>query len=85
MNIDESCRFAQVNIALPVEPLTSDRLVDFVALLERARALRTGLVGADRCPAEHGPNPYAFTLQRAFPTPGSRTRLRNDDNWFCPA
>jgi hypothetical protein len=34
---------------------------------------------------EHGPTPYAFTMQRAFPPPGSTAALRSEDDWFCPA
>lgn len=33
----------------------------------------------------HGPTPYAFTLQRAFPPPGSRVEQLSDDRWSCPA
>ncbi len=32
-----------------------------------------------------GPTPYAFTIQRAFPPPGSHVGERSDDDWFCPA
>ncbi len=33
----------------------------------------------------HGPTPYAFTIQRAFPPPGADAAERSDDDWFCPA
>ena len=158
---------AQLNIALPLEPLTSDRLAGFVELLDPVNALADrspGFVwrmqtedgdatavrgfGDDRLivnltvwesleslaayvyegfhaevmrrrrqwfahmreaytvlwwvPAgvrptvadaeqrlaslrEHGPTPYAFTVKRAFPAPGSVVEQPADDDWFCPA
>ena len=34
---------------------------------------------------EHGPTPYAFTVRRPFPPPGSSAAEPSADNWFCPA
>jgi hypothetical protein len=33
----------------------------------------------------HGPTPFAFTLRRAFPPPGTVAEQRSNDDWFCPA
>jgi len=159
-------QLAQLNIALPVEPLTSARLAEFVALLEPVNALADAAPGfvwrlqtedgdatavrgfgddrlivnmsvwksldalaafvfagphaqvmrrrrawftqlreaytvlwwvpvgviptvadaQDRLAAlrRYGPTPYAFTMQRAFPPPGSTTEQPSDDDWFCP-
>jgi hypothetical protein len=33
----------------------------------------------------HGPTPYAFTVRRAFPPPGSSVQQPTADDWFCPA
>jgi Domain of unknown function (DUF3291) len=167
MTVYEGYQLAQVNIARPVEPLTSLRLAEFVALLEPVNALAdaapgfvwrlqtedgdatavrafgddelivnmslwdsvealaafvfggfhaevmrrrrewfarlheaytvTWWVATGSLPTvadaetrlaslrEHGPTPYAFTLQRAFPPPGSTAVQRSDDEWFCPA
>lgn len=167
MVADSGYVLAQLNIALPVEPLTSARLTGFVALLEPVNALADAAPGfvwrlqtedgdatsvrafgndqlivnmsvweslealagfvfggfhaavlrrrrewfarlrdpytvawwipvgtlptiadaEDRLAAlrEHGPTPYAFTLQRAFPPPGSTVEQRSDDDWYCPA
>jgi Domain of unknown function (DUF3291) len=160
-------RLAQVNIARPIEALTSPRLAEFMALLEPVNALADAAPGfvwrlqtedgdatavrafgddelivnmsvwesvealaefvfggfhaevmrrrrewfahlrdaytvawwvaSDELPTvvdaearltslrAHGPTPYAFTLQRAFPPPGSTAAQRSDDDWFCPA
>ena len=32
-----------------------------------------------------GPTPYAFTVKRPFPPPGSVVERRSDDDWFCRA
>jgi Domain of unknown function (DUF3291). len=167
MDANEGYQLAQLNIALPVEPLTSDRLAEFVALLEPVNALADVAPGfvwrlqtedgdatavrgfgddtliinmsvwasldalagfvfggfhaevmrrrrewfahlrdpyavawwvaagerptvadaEDRLASlrEHGPTPYAFSVQRAFPAPGSTSEQRSDDGWFCPA
>ena len=166
MTTDGVCQLAQVNIALPIEPLTSARLAEFVALLEPVNALADAAPGfvwrlqtedgdatavrafgderlivnmsvwqsvealagfvyggfhaavmrrrrewfahlreaysatwwvpagsrptvadaEDRLAAlrVQGPTPYAFTLQRPFPPPGSVVEQRSDDDWFCP-
>lgn len=164
---DQQYHLAQLNIALPAEPLTSARLAGFVELLEPVNAL------ADRSPGfvwrlqtedgdatavrgfgddrlivnmtvweslddlaayvyggfhaevmrrrrewfthmreaytvlwwvpvgvrptvadaearlaalrEHGPTPYAFSVKRPFPPPGSAIEQRTDDDWFCRA
>lgn len=34
---------------------------------------------------EQGPTPFAFTVRRAFPAPGSTAPRQADDDWFCPA
>jgi hypothetical protein len=163
----EGFQLAQVNIALPVEPLTSARLAEFVSLLEPVNALADAAPGfvwrlqtedgdatavrafgddqlivnmsvwesleslaefvfggfhaevmrrrrewfahlrdpytvawwvatgerptvgdAEQRLAslrERGPIPFAFTMQRAFPPPGSNTAQRSADDWFCPA
>lgn len=163
----QAFQLAQLNIALPVEPLTSARLSGFVELLEPVNALADaspGFVwrlqtedgdatavrgfGDDRLivnisvwtsldalaafvfgdfhaqvmrqrrhwfarmreaytvlwwvPAgvrptvadaeqrleslrAHGPTPYAFTVRRAFPPPGSSVEQPTADDWFCPA
>jgi hypothetical protein len=163
----EGYQLAQLNIARPVEPLTSDRLAPFVALLEPVNALADAAPGfvwrlqtedgdatavralgddtfivnmsvweslealaefvfggfhaevmrrrrewfarlrdpytvawwvavgerptvADAeerlgCLRKHGPTRYAFTIQRAFPSPGSTSEQRSKDDWFCPA
>ena len=160
-------QLAQLNIALPVEPLTSARLAGFVELLEPVNALadaapgfvwrlqtedgdatavrgfgddrlivnlsvwesldalatfvfggfhaevirrrrewfarmrdpytvlwwvpagvRPTVADAERRLAalhRHGPTPYAFTVRRAFPPPGTTAPERSDDDWFCPA
>jgi hypothetical protein len=167
MSAKEGYQLAQVNIALPVEPVTSDRLAEFVDLLEPVNALADAAPGfvwrlqtedgdatavrafgddqlivnmsvweslealagfvfggfhaevmrrrrewftrlrdpyavawwvaegvrptvadaEDRLAAlrEHGPSPYAFTVQRPFSAPGSTSVQRTDDDWFCPA
>jgi hypothetical protein len=164
---DQAFQLAQLNIALPVEPLTSERLSGFVELLGPVNALADaspGFVwrlqtedgdatavrgfGDDRLiinisvwtsldalaafvfgdfhaqvmrqrrqwfarmreaytvlwwvPAgvrptvadaeqrleslrAHGPTPYAFTVRRAFPPPGSSVQQPTADDWFCPA
>jgi hypothetical protein len=164
---DQAFQLAQLNIALPVEPLTSARLSGFMELLEPVNALADaspGFVwrlqtedgdatavrgfGDDRLiinisvwtsldalaafvfgdfhaqvmrqrrqwfarmreaytvlwwvPAgvrptvadaeqrleslrAHGPTPYAFTVRRAFPPPGSSVQQPTADDWFCPA
>jgi hypothetical protein len=164
---DPAFQLAQLNIALPAEPLTSARLSGFVELLEPVNALADaspGFVwrlqtedgdatavrgfGDDRLiinmsvwtsldalagfvfgdfhaqvmrqrrqwfarmreaytvlwwvPAgvrptvadaeqrleslrDHGPTPYAFTIRRAFPPPGSSVEQPTDDDWFCRA
>jgi hypothetical protein len=167
MPTEPAHHLAQLNIALPLEPLTSHRLAGFVELLEPANA------AADRSPGfvwrlqtedgdatavrgfgddrlivnlsvwesldalaayvydgfhaevmrrrrqwfahireaytvlwwvpvgvrptvadaelrltalrERGPSPYAFTVRRAFPAPGSVVEQPSDENWFCPA
>jgi Domain of unknown function (DUF3291). len=163
----EGYRLAQVNIARPVEPLTSLRLAEFVALLDPVNALADAAPGfvwrlqtedgdatavrafgddelivnmsvwesvealaefvfggfhaevmrrrrewfAHLCEPytvtwwvatgslptvadaearlaslrEHGPTPYAFTMQRPFPPPANPTAARSDNDWFCPA
>jgi Domain of unknown function (DUF3291) len=160
-------QLAQLNIALPVEPVTSARLAEFMALLEPVNALADAAPGfvwrlqtedgdatavrafgddelivnlsvwesldalagfvfggfhaevmrrrrewfahlrepytvawwvpagtpptiadaEDRLTSlrAHGPTAYAFTLQRAFPPPGSPAEQRSDNDWFCPA
>ena len=45
MSANKGYQLAQVNIALPVEPLTSDRLAEFVALLEPVNALADAAPG----------------------------------------
>jgi len=167
MTGDKGFQLAQLNIALPVEPLTSDRLAEFVALLEPVNALadaapgfvwrlqtedgdatavrafgdeqlivnmsvwesldalatfvfggfhaevmrrrrewfahlrdpyavvwwvaagvRPTITDAEERLAslrEHGPTPYAFTVRRPFPPPGSSAAEPSADNWFCPA
>ena len=167
MTGDQGFQLAQLNIALPVEPLTSDRLAEFVALLEPVNALadaapgfvwrlqtedgdatavrafgdeqlivnmsvwesldalatfvfggfhaevmrrrrewfahlrdpyavvwwvaagvRPTITDAEERLAslrEHGPTPYAFTVRRPFPPPGSSAAEPSADNWFCPA
>jgi hypothetical protein len=167
MAADEGYQLAQLNIALPVEPLTSQRLAEFVALLEPVNAVADAAPGfvwrlqtedgdatavrafgddtlivnmsvwesldalaefvfggfhaevmrrrrewfarlrdpytvawwvaagerptvadaEDRlaCLRKHGPTPYAFTIQRSFPAPGSMSEQRSGDDWFCPA
>ena len=42
---DQDDHLAQVNIALPVEPLTSQRLAEFVELLEPVNALADSAPG----------------------------------------
>ena len=166
MVANEGYQLAQVNIALPIEPLTSDRLAEFVALLEPVNALADAAPGfvwrlqtedgdatavrvfgddqlivnmsvwesldalagfvfggfhaevmrrrrewftrlrdpytvawwvaagerpsvadaEDRLVSlrKNGPTPHAFTLQRAFPTPGSSAAQPDADDWFCP-
>ncbi len=34
---------------------------------------------------QEGPTPYAFTVKRPFPAPGSVVEQPSDDGWFCPA
>jgi hypothetical protein len=167
MTGDQGFHLAQLNIALPVEPLTSDRLAEFVALLEPVNALadaapgfvwrlqtedgdatavrafgdeqlivnmsvwesldalatfvfggfhaevmrrrrewfahlrdpyavawwvaagvRPTITDAEERLAslrEHGPTPYAFTVRRPFPPPGSSAAEPSADSWFCPA
>jgi Domain of unknown function (DUF3291) len=166
MAANEGFQLAQLNIALPVEPLTSARLAEFVELLEPVNALADAAPGfvwrlqtedgdatairafgddalivnmsvwesleslagfvfggfhaevmrrrrewftrlrdpytvawwvtagerptvpdaEDRLAAlrAQGPTPYAFTIQRAFPAPGSAAQPSAAD-WFCPA
>ena len=45
MSDDEGFHLAQLNVALPLEPLTSARLAEFVALLEPVNALADGAPG----------------------------------------
>jgi len=45
MSAKEGHQLAQVNIALPVEPVTSDRLAEFVDLLEPVNALADAAPG----------------------------------------
>jgi hypothetical protein len=167
MVANEGYQLAQLNIAQPVEPLTSDRLAEFVALLEPVNALADAAPGfvwrlqtedgdatAVRAFGDdtlivnmsvwesleslgafvfgsfhaevmrrrrewfarlrdpysvawwveagvrptvadaedhlvslrtHGPTPYAFTIQRAFPAPGRDAAQPSADGWFCPA
>jgi heme-degrading monooxygenase HmoA len=162
----EGFQLAQVNIARPVEPLTSPRLAEFMALLEPVNAMAdtapgfvwrlqtedgdatavrafgddelivnmsvwesveafaefvfggfhaevmrrrrewfahlrepysvawwvaTGQVptlddAEERLASlrKHGPTPYAFTMQRAYPPPGSTAAQPSEDDWFCP-
>jgi hypothetical protein len=163
---DKGFQLAQLNIAMPVQPLTSARLAEFVELLEPVNALADVAPGfvwrlqtedgdatavrafgddalivnmsvwesleslagfvfggfhaevmrrrrewftrlrdpytvawwvtagerptvpdaEDRLAAlrAQGPTPYAFTIQRAFPAPGSDAQPSAAD-WFCPA
>ena len=32
-----------------------------------------------------GPTPYAFSVKRPFPAPGSVVEQPSDDDWFCRA
>jgi len=32
---------------------------------------------------EHGPTPYAFTMRRPFPPPGSSAEQHSHGDWFC--
>ena len=167
MPLEPAHHLAQLNIALPLEPLTSDRMAGFVELLEPVNALADrspGFVwrlqtedgdatavrgfGDDRLivnltvweslealaryvnggfhaevmrrrrewfahlqeaytvlwwvPAgvrptvadaelrlaalrELGPTPYAFSVKRPFPPPGSVLEPPTEDDWFCRA
>jgi hypothetical protein len=75
---------AQVNISLPIEPLDSQRLADFVAALDPINALADATPGfVWRLQTEDG---NATAVRRAtFPAPDAVAPADPDERWFCPA
>jgi Domain of unknown function (DUF3291) len=67
---------AQVNIALPREPLDSPALAEFVANLEPVNALADGAPGFVWRLADETGDATSITFKRRFPPPASGTEPR---------
>ena len=83
---------AQINASLPLEPLESARLADFVAALEPINALADEAPGFRwRLQTEDGDatavrlsDERLITFRTPFPSPGGAVVAENDE-WFCSA
>jgi Domain of unknown function (DUF3291) len=93
---EQGYHLAQVNIALPVHAAVMRRRREWFARMREPHAtswwvsagVRPTVADAEeRLTAlrAHGPTPFAFTLRRAFPPPGTVAEQRSNDDWFCPA